>query len=61
MKKHLQKAELNDRPVMMEYCHDLSVNGARAGDVRHSDDRLQEVFRPRYSPLGNAPIGIPWL
>ena len=24
MKKHLQKAELNDRPMMMEHCHDLS-------------------------------------
>ena len=24
MKKHLQKAELNDRPIMMEYCHDLA-------------------------------------
>ena len=41
MKKHLQKAELNDRPLKMAYCHDLVVIGERAGDVRRREDRLQ--------------------
>ena len=38
MKKHLQKAELNDRPLKMEYCHELVVIGERAGDVRRLNE-----------------------